>query len=81
MIPIGSQQSAGMISLANYWYVLHPIMKWLAMPLFIHPSALSFQLFGISVYDYRIRRYCITATPLLAEGYQFLSSVLLENYL
>lgn len=36
-------------------------------PFFIHPSALSFQLFGISVFDYRIRRYCITATPLLAK--------------
>lgn len=39
-------------------------------PFFIHPSALSFQLFGISVFDYRIRRYCITATPLLAEHCQ-----------
>lgn len=50
-------------------------------PFFIHPSALSFQLFGISVYDYRIRRYCITATPLLAEEYQSLSSALLEKLL
>lgn len=50
-------------------------------PFFIHPSALSFQLFGISVFDYRIRRYCITATPLIAKEDQFSSSALLEKLL
>ena len=35
-------------------------------PFFVHPSALSFELFGLSLCDYRIRRYCITAYPLLA---------------
>lgn len=35
-------------------------------PFFVHPSALSFELFGLSLFDYRIRRYCITAYPLIA---------------
>lgn len=35
-------------------------------PFFVHPSALSFELFGISLFYYRVRRYSITATPLIA---------------
>ncbi|WP_347888622.1 GNAT family N-acetyltransferase [Nitrosomonas europaea] len=34
-------------------------------PFFVHPSSLSFELFGISLWEYRICRYSITAGPLL----------------
>lgn len=37
-------------------------------PFFVHPSSLSFGLLGISLWEYQIRRYSITAGPLLAEG-------------
>lgn len=47
-------------------------------PFFLHPSTLSFELFGISLFEYSIRRYTITATPLLsvAEGSAELISAL-----
>ncbi|MCC6916652.1 GNAT family N-acetyltransferase [Nitrosomonas sp.] len=37
-------------------------------PFFVHPSSLSFELFGISLWEYRIRRYSMTTSPLLSEG-------------
>ncbi len=37
-------------------------------PFFVHPSSLSYELFGISLWEYRIRRYTITAGPLLLQG-------------
>ncbi len=37
-------------------------------PFFVHPAALSFELLGISLWEYRIRRYSITAGPLFADG-------------
>jgi len=37
-------------------------------PFFVHPSSLSFGLLGISLWEYQICRYSITAGPLLAEG-------------
>lgn len=37
-------------------------------PFFVHPSALSFSLFGIALFDYRVNRYAITAQPLLANN-------------
>jgi hypothetical protein len=37
-------------------------------PFFLHPSTLSFELFGISLFEYSIRRYTITTTPLLSEA-------------
>jgi len=36
-------------------------------PFFVHPAALSFELLGISLWEYRIRRYSITAGPLFAN--------------
>lgn len=36
-------------------------------PFFVHPSSLSFELFGISLWEYRIRRYSITAGPLFSD--------------
>lgn len=38
-------------------------------PFFVHPSTLSFELFGLSFFEYPIRRYCITAGPLLAADF------------
>lgn len=38
-------------------------------PFFVHPSALSFSLFGVSMFNYRVNRYTITAQPLVAEHY------------
>ncbi|MXS81253.1 GNAT family N-acetyltransferase [Nitrosomonas sp. GH22] len=35
-------------------------------PFFVHPSSLSFELFGISLWEYRIHRYSITAGPLFS---------------
>lgn len=37
-------------------------------PFFVHPSSLSYELFGIPLWEYRIRRYTITAGPLLQQG-------------
>lgn len=37
-------------------------------PFFVHPSSLSYELFGVSLWEYRIRRYTITAGPLLLQG-------------
>lgn len=37
-------------------------------PFFVHPTALSFELLGVSLWEYRIRRYSITAGPLFANG-------------
>lgn len=37
-------------------------------PFFVHPSSLSYELLGISLWEYRIRRYSITAGPLLSRG-------------
>ena len=48
-------------------------------PFFVHPSSLSFEVFGISLFTYRIQRYCITACPLMHPGYH--STVLLEKLL
>lgn len=45
-------------------------------PFFVHPSALSFGLFGISFFDYRIRRYSITAEPLLRADQPALQALL-----
>jgi len=36
-------------------------------PFFVHPSTLSFEILGISLWEYRICRYSITAGPLLSE--------------
>jgi hypothetical protein len=37
-------------------------------PFFLHPSTLSFELFGISLFEYSIRRYTIITTPILSEA-------------
>lgn len=51
-------------------------------PFFVHPSALSVELFGISLFDYPVRRYSISAGPLLAADYAapraLLGSLLLQ---
>lgn len=38
-------------------------------PFFVHPSALSFELFGLALFDFRIRRYTIASTPLIAPDH------------
>lgn len=38
-------------------------------PFFVHPSALSFELFGLTLFDYRIRRHTIASTPLTAPNH------------
>ncbi|SCZ85901.1 GNAT family N-acetyltransferase [Nitrosomonas mobilis] len=35
-------------------------------PFFVHPSTLSYELFGVSLFEFRIRRYSITGSPLLS---------------
>ncbi|SDY22294.1 GNAT family N-acetyltransferase [Nitrosomonas halophila] len=37
-------------------------------PFFVHPSSLSFELFGIALWEFPIRRYSMTAGPLLSPG-------------
>lgn len=38
-------------------------------PFFVHPSALSFELLSLTLYDYRIRRLTIASTPLIAPDH------------
>lgn len=38
-------------------------------PFFVHPSALSFELLNLTLYDYRIRRLTIASTPLIAPDH------------